>query len=312
MMMPSRVRTVRKMLAFSARSHFHRFRDIGDAGGAAVEILAEAERSPGIGNGPLYRVGQYLSVADFDQPVGAFGHLAGMGDDDDRMALRVHGAQQFHHVLAALAVERAGRFVGKDDASAIHQRAGDGNALLLAAGKLVRAVVEPVAQLQRIEQFGGARLAFGCGQARVDRRHFDIFLRRRGGDEIVALEDEAESAAAQRGKRIGIERRNILAVEQILPAARTVETAQNIHQRRLAGAGSAHDGDEFARFDVERNAVQHLHGKIAIVVGLADIGEPDKRRVLHGGTHQNSRIRGLRPLWPAAASEALEALVTTT
>ncbi|GEM_PF-4131188 len=56
-----------------------------------------------------------------------------MRDDDDRVALLVHGAQQFHHVFAALAVERAGRLVGKDDAPAIHERPRDGNALLLAA-----------------------------------------------------------------------------------------------------------------------------------------------------------------------------------
>ncbi|GEM_PF-5404282 len=178
-------------------------------------------------------------------------------------------------------------------------------------------MVETVTELQLVEQFGGAGMAFGGRQARIDRRNFDVFLRGRCRDQVIALEDEAEGSAPQCCQRVGIECRYILAVEQILSAARAVETAQNVHQRRLAGAGCAHDRNEFASLNIERNAVQHLNGKIAVVIGLADIGEPDERRVGHGiigheAAHQNRRMPGLRPRCPAAASAPLEALVTIT
>ncbi len=58
--------------------------------------------------------------------------------------------------------------------------------------------------------------------------------------------------------------------------------------------------------------MQHLYGKVAIVVGLADIIQSDERRFVHEAAHQNRRMPGLRPRWPAAASAPLEALVTIT
>ena len=84
--------------------------------------------------------------------------LGVMGDQDDGVALGGQILQQRHDFRAALAVERAGGLVGEDDLAAVHQRAGDGNALLLSAGKLARAVVQPVAKAERAQQAIGARL----------------------------------------------------------------------------------------------------------------------------------------------------------
>ena len=64
------------------------------------------------------------------------GDVAVVGDEDDGVAFGVQFAEDFHHFFAAVAVERAGGFVGEDDLSAVHQRAGDGDALLLPAGEL--------------------------------------------------------------------------------------------------------------------------------------------------------------------------------
>ncbi len=45
-------------------------------------------------------------------------------------------AEELEDHLAGVRVEVAGRFVGEDDLGIVDQRAGDGDALLLAAGKL--------------------------------------------------------------------------------------------------------------------------------------------------------------------------------
>src|SRR5690606_2193688 len=134
---------------------------------------------------------------------------------------------------------------------------------------------------------------------------------------VVALEDEAKGSATQCCQRIGIQCRDVFAVEQILSAARAVETAQNVHQRRFTGARRAHDRDELSSLNIERDAVQHLNSKVAIVIGLADIIQSDEGRVSYGifgheTAHQNRRMPGLRPRCPAAASAPLDALVTTT
>jgi hypothetical protein len=54
------------------------------------------------------------------------------------VALAGQFVEQRHDLGAAVAVEGAGGFVGEDDMAAVHQRAGDRHALLLAAGQLVR------------------------------------------------------------------------------------------------------------------------------------------------------------------------------
>ena len=60
--------------------------------------------------------------------------------DDQHAAAAVLGdvGQQRHHGLAVLAVERRGRLVGQDHRRIAGDRAGDGDALLLAAAQLAR------------------------------------------------------------------------------------------------------------------------------------------------------------------------------
>ncbi len=54
--------------------------------------------------------------------------------------LGVEAPQDVHHLLAVLGVEVAGGFVGEDQGGLAHDGAGDGGALLLSAGQLVRVV----------------------------------------------------------------------------------------------------------------------------------------------------------------------------
>ena len=54
-----------------------------------------------------------------------------------RPSLRVEVAQDLHHPARRDRVERGHRLVGQDDLGLLHQGAGDGAALLLAAGERV-------------------------------------------------------------------------------------------------------------------------------------------------------------------------------
>src|SRR5690606_15629170 len=74
---------------------------------------------------------------------------------------------------------------------------------------------------------------------------------------LVALEDEAEMLAPQRRQLVGIQRAHILAGEQVTALAGPVETAQYVHQRRLARAGLADNGHHLAAMDVEIDALEH-------------------------------------------------------
>ena len=56
-------------------------------------------------------------------------------------------------------VEIAGRFVGQHQFGLVDQGAGDGDALLLAAGKLAGMMAEPVAEADFLQRLHGALVA---------------------------------------------------------------------------------------------------------------------------------------------------------
>ena len=96
-------------------------------------------------------------------------------------------------------VEIAGGLVGEDQRRAVGERAGDGDALLLAARKLARAVGRAA---RRGRACRAAPRPARCASARVGAadqlREDDILERGEIGQQMVELVDEAERVAAQR------------------------------------------------------------------------------------------------------------------
>ncbi len=82
------------------------------------------------------------AVTKRDRHVGNRGDLGIVGDEDERRASRaVDLQQQVDDVAAGRAVEIAGRFVRQQDRRVVGERAGDRDALLLAARELRRVVM---------------------------------------------------------------------------------------------------------------------------------------------------------------------------
>src|SRR6476646_5189917 len=99
-----------------------------------VNLLLQLDHVVGRAGGG---VADDLPVLQRDQPVGVGGGDRVVGDHHHRLAELVDRlAQQLHDVGAGLGVEVAGRLVGEDDGRFADQGAGDGDALLLAAGEL--------------------------------------------------------------------------------------------------------------------------------------------------------------------------------
>ena len=65
-------------------------------------------------------------------------------------------------------------------------------------------------------------------------------------------------------------------------ARRLVEAGEDVHQRRLARARRAHDRDELARLDVERDAAQRVDGGLALAVAARDVRRLDDGALLCG------------------------------
>src|SRR5699024_5324307 len=73
------------------------------------------------------------------------------GGHDDGGALLVDAVEQVHDLGGGIRVEVAGGLVGKQDEWAVDGGAGDGHALLLAAGKFVREAVLLALQAPRFK-----------------------------------------------------------------------------------------------------------------------------------------------------------------
>jgi hypothetical protein len=186
-------------------------------------------------------VGNDQAVADLDDAVGGFGQFRRVGDDDDGMAVLVHLPQRRHHFLAALAVERAGRLVGQNDLAAVHQRAGDRHALLLAAGELTGAMMRSVPHAQTVEQRYRALAPEACSLPGIDGRHLDIAGSGQIRQQLIPLKNKPEMLSAQSRQRIAVKCARIIARNLVRAVGRLVEQAEDVHQRRLARARRADD-----------------------------------------------------------------------
>src|SRR5690606_16143223 len=292
---------------------------------AAALAIGPAQHLRRVFPGLRARVGHDAAVADLDHAVGVVGDLLGVSDQDHRVALLGQLVEQLHHLDAAPAVECAGGLVGQDDLAAVHQRARDGHALLLAAGELLGPETDALLEPQAREQLARALVPVLQLHARVHGGHLDVLGGRVLRDEVVALEHEAEGLAPEVRQLVAVEVRDVASLEQVLAGGGPVEAAEDVHQRRLARARGAHDGHELARVDLQVDAVQHLRGKVAIEVRLGDalqFNDGNCRVVLVTEAHQKGRNPpgppGPRKLkfwfcWVAAgAAAALVSLRPTT
>ena len=111
-------------------------------------------------------------------PVHARGEAFVVGGDERGRAFAADQRDELgEDLVGGGLVEVAGGFVGEHKRRPIGERAGDRDALLLAARELGRAVVEPLPETERGEEFVGAS-ARGGGLDAVDQLGQDDILAR--------------------------------------------------------------------------------------------------------------------------------------
>ena len=103
---------------------------------------------------------------ELHDPVGEREQALVVRGDDDDPAGAGDLAEQREHALDLDVVEVRGRLVGEHERRVVCQRPRDGDALLLSARQVGRAVVETVAEVDPLEQLVGtpARLRRGCSR----------------------------------------------------------------------------------------------------------------------------------------------------
>ena len=127
-----------------------------------------------------------------------------VGHHHDGLAELVDAAaQEAEHLGAAGGVEVAGGLVGEDDRRLADQRAGAGDALLLAARHLARLVAEPRRRPTASTTWSNHARS-GLRPARLSgSRMFSSAVR--VGHQVEGLEDEADPLAAQGGEVLVLE-----------------------------------------------------------------------------------------------------------
>ena len=167
------------------------------------------------------------------------------------------------------AVEVARGLVGEDDGRGVHQGAGDGHALLLAAGELVGRVAPALRQAHRLQQRVGGRVA--APLPRVDEGQLDVVLRAGARQQVEALEHEPDGPAAHRGELVVGHGGHVRAVQDVGAGGGMVEAAQEVEEGGLARARRPHDRHELPLLEREGHALQRVDLHRAGVVGLGEV-----------------------------------------
>ena len=203
-----------------------------EAGNALHHPLALQRRQAGdqhLRVGMLRRGDDLADRRDLDQPAGVhhaepideLRHQAHVvADQDDRRAeLLLHAAERLHHLALHHDVERAGRLVGDDHLGAQADGDGDADALLHAAGQLVRIHVRHLGrQADLAEQVAHARRRVSRG----DSAHAVV------GQRVGDLRADAQ----HRVERVHRALRHQRDAGQAQPAHRVVATARTAACRR--------------------------------------------------------------------------------
>ena len=92
--------------------------------------------------------------------------------------------------------------------------------------------------------------------APVKQGKFHVFECREAADEVEALENKADFPVADAREALFAETGNVFPREKIGTGRRRVEAADDVHQRRFAGAGAPNDGEKFPALNLKRDSVQ--------------------------------------------------------
>ena len=171
-----------------------------------------------------------------------------MGNHEDRLLIATRSLrEQIDDILAIGAVEIARWFVGENELGPHDQRAADGDALLLAAGKLARQMMPPRRKPEHLEDLINLRL---LRLAIIEQqREDDVLLHVQFRHQLIRLEHKADVAPAK-------DRPRFLALRNA------------VEQRRFATAALANDGGEFPLLERKRDVAQRFHLRLTAAVGF--------------------------------------------
>src|SRR5918994_1003090 len=249
-----------------ARDVAHEVRDVL-VGGGADQVLGRAELHDG-------------AVAHDRDPVAQPQGLGQVvGDEEHGLARLVLQADDLVlHVAPDQRVERAEGLVVEHQLRVDGERAGQADALLHAARELVGELVGDVVQADELEHLGRAGEPLRLREALDLQAEGDVLDDAPVGEEPEVLEDHRDGVAPQFAELAGVRARHAVAEDRDVAGGGLDQPDQRAHERRLARAGEAHDDEDLAGHDLERD-VAHGDRAAGLLAQLAArqlrVGRPD-------------------------------------
>ena len=140
------------------------------------------------------------TVDEGDPAIGGSGNFFAVGDEDDGgFFFSGELGDEIDDHGAGGGVEIAGGFVGEKDRGLVDEGTGEGGSLELSTGQLVGAMVGAVGELDGFKEIVGTVTSRGVYTSGEEEREENVFLNRKGGEEVKELENEADSEAAECG-----------------------------------------------------------------------------------------------------------------
>ena len=185
--------------------------------------------------------------------------------------------ERIEHIGSRFRIEVAGRLVQQQQARRVGDRTGDGDALLLTAGKLGRVMAAALAKAHVVEQLRRP-LRRNLLRQRADHlRHHHILQRRELGQEMVELVDKADVIAPDRRALIVAHGAAGLAAHIDLALIGTLQQAGQMQQRGLAGAGGRDKRHHLAAIQRQVGAFQDFKLAVGFVEDTGNTGKAQRR-----------------------------------
>ena len=225
--------------------------------------------------GAIFSITFDSTVAETDGAMSVGGNVVIVSDENEGLALFVKFVEEAKDLGTGGRIEITRGFVGEDDQGIVDEGAGDGDALLLAAGKFEGFVVEAILQANEDGQSRGNFATLLFRPILVIERDFDILEDRQLLDKIIGLENEPEPSAADGGEGVVLHARDILAAQEILTRGGPIEAAEQIEHGGLATTGRSHDANVIGGLDLDGYPAKSFDGYGTHLVGFCDAGELD-------------------------------------
>jgi hypothetical protein len=151
---------------------------------------------------------------------------------------------------------------------------------LLTARQLIGRVIDAIFEADQRQSLERPLLALDARDAPVDQRQLDIFEGAGACQQVETLKNEANIVPAQHGQAVARQLGHLHVGQAILTRRRSIQTAQDVHARRLARPARTHDRYELAALDAQIDAVERAHLGLTFAVVLVDTVQLDQGRHL--------------------------------